>query len=183
VLALKAPHPVFRLFPEYCAGAWRPRISIGSCAAQPQAEAVFLQKIIGQHQHVVAALAQQLGLHGQRQLADFIQEQRAAVSPFELAPPVAYGPWKRTAQMAKKPAFHQRFGQRRAVQADQRARGARLRSVQSLGYQLLANPGFTEQQHRERAVANNDDFLPQPLMRGLWPISVGGAVLPAASAR
>ncbi len=36
--------------------------------------------------------AQQLGLHGQRQLADLVEEQRAAVGAFEAGPPCARRP-------------------------------------------------------------------------------------------
>ena len=68
--------------------------------------------------------AQQLGLYGERQFADFIQKQRAAVGQLKLATPVRHRSGKRAAHMAKQLAFHQCFGQRRAIDADERPRCA-----------------------------------------------------------
>ncbi|MNV48309.1 hypothetical protein D3C71_1402080 [compost metagenome] len=68
--------------------------------------------------------AQQLGLHRQRQLADFIEKQRAAIGALELALALADGAGEGAAHMAKQLAFDQRIGQGRAVHADQRPAGA-----------------------------------------------------------
>ena len=51
--------------------------------------------------------AQQLGLHGQRQLAHFVKEQGAAVGCLEAARAVAHGARKRTAAVAEQLALGQ----------------------------------------------------------------------------
>ena len=116
----------------------------------------------GNHPHINAVLAvraqplqlpalqhaQQLGLHRQRQLAHFVQKQRAAIGQLELSAPVGHRARKRAAHMAKQLALHQRFRQRRAVQADQRARGAWRGRMQRLRHQFLADAGLAHDQHR-----------------------------------
>ena len=59
--------------------------------------------------------AQQLGLHRLGQLADFVEEDRAAVGHFEQADAVLVGAGERALAMAEQLAFDQRLGQRAAV--------------------------------------------------------------------
>ncbi len=109
--------------------------------------------------------AQQLGLHGQRQLTHFIQEQGAAIGQFELAPALVQRAGKGAAHMPEQFAFDQGLGQGGAVEADQRFVGARRGGVDRLGHQLLADPGFAGDQHGQVAAADQLDFLDQALVR------------------
>ncbi len=64
--------------------------------------------------------AQQLGLHRQWQLADLVEEQAAAVGQLELATALVHRAGEGATHVAEQLAFHQRIGQRSAVEADQR---------------------------------------------------------------
>ena len=57
--------------------------------------------------------AQQLGLHRLGQLADFVEEDRAAVGHFEQADAMLVGAGERAFAMAEQLAFDQRLGQAR----------------------------------------------------------------------
>ncbi|MNE33714.1 hypothetical protein D3C80_1274010 [compost metagenome] len=107
---------------------------------------------------------QQLGLHGQRQLADFIEKQRAAIGQFELATAVVHRPGEGAANMAEQLAFHQGVGQRGAVEADDRFVGAGRGGMDGLGHQLLADPGFAGDQHGQVAAAHQAYFFDQALV-------------------
>ncbi len=52
--------------------------------------------------------AEQLGLHGLRQLADFVEKDRAAVGHFEQADAVFVGAGERAFAMAEQLAFDER---------------------------------------------------------------------------
>ena len=108
---------------------------------------------------------QQLGLYAEWQLADFIEEQRAAVGQLELAAPLAVCPGERAAHMAEQFAFHQGFRQCGAVDADQRLAGARRAALDGQCHQFLAYPGFPADQHRQLTLAEQVDFFLQALHR------------------
>ena len=63
--------------------------------------------------------AQQFGLHRLGQLADFVEEQRAAVGDFEQADAVLVGAGEAAFAMAEQFAFDQTFRQRAAVDGDE----------------------------------------------------------------
>ena len=69
--------------------------------------------------------AQELGLHGRRQLADLVEEERAAVGQLEAPGLLAVGAGEGAALVAEQLALEQRLGQRRAVERDEGAVGAR----------------------------------------------------------
>ena len=69
--------------------------------------------------------AQQLGLQVERQIADLVEEQRAAVRELEASLPRGDRAGERAAGMAEQLAFDQGRRQRRAVDDDERVRAAR----------------------------------------------------------
>ena len=92
--------------------------------------------------------AQQLGLQPQRQLADFVQEQRAAVGRAEVAERILAGVGERAAHMAEQLRLGQRLDQVGAVEGDERAPGAEPERMQRSRHQLLAGAGLAVYQHR-----------------------------------
>ena len=94
--------------------------------------------------------AQQLGLHGRRQLADLVEEQRAAVAPARSGRgcwPV--GPGEGAPLVAEQLALEQRLRQGRAVDRDEAARSARRSSWwMAAGDQLLAGAALAGDEHR-----------------------------------
>ncbi|MNP12460.1 hypothetical protein D3C76_1046910 [compost metagenome] len=109
--------------------------------------------------------AQQFGLHGQRQLAHLIQEQRAAIGQFKLAASVVQRPGEGPADVPEQLALHQRIRQGSTVEADDGFVGTRRGGVDSLGHQLLAHPGFPGDQHRQIAAAHQVDLFHQAFVR------------------
>ena len=71
--------------------------------------------------------AQEQRLHAQAHLADFVEEQRAAVGELQLARLVAVGAREAALDVAEELRFEQRLGQPGAVDRDERSGGA-LRS-------------------------------------------------------
>ncbi|MNT18666.1 hypothetical protein D3C72_1538810 [compost metagenome] len=102
---------------------------------------------------------QQLGLHQQRQFADFIQEQRAAVGGFEPAGAVGDGAGKGAFGVAEQFAFGQGFGQGGAVHMYQRLVAPAREAVHAMREQLLAHPRFTEQEDGQFGVGHDVDFV------------------------
>ncbi|MNT22109.1 hypothetical protein D3C72_1574830 [compost metagenome] len=109
--------------------------------------------------------AQQLGLYGQRQLADFVEKQRTAVGQFELAAAFTDGAGKGAAHVAEQLALYQGIGQGCAVEADHRLVGTARGLVDGLGDQFLADPGFPSDQYGQVAAADQLNLLQQALMR------------------
>ena len=89
------------------------QVAVGGCD-QAYVDAVLA---IGADPLQLPALqhAEQLGLHRQRQLADLVEEQAAAVGQFELAAPFVDRAGEGAAHMAEQFAFHQGLGQRGAL--------------------------------------------------------------------
>ena len=90
---------------------------------------------------------QHLGLRRQRHVADLVHEQRAAVGLFELAPSLLDGRGEGAAFVAEEFAFDQFRGDRRAVDLDERSRGAVAFGVQPAGDKLFAGAVFARDQH------------------------------------
>jgi len=92
--------------------------------------------------------AEELGLQLERKVADFVQEDRAAVG--QLEPPLPHG--RRASEcaalVAEQLAFDQRGGQRRAVDANELVSPATAAVVYGAREELLTGAGFAEQQHR-----------------------------------
>ncbi len=93
--------------------------------------------------------AQQLGLQRQRQVADFVEEQRAAVGHLELADaPLALGAGEGARCGAEQLRLDQGFRNRGDVDRDEGAVGPWRQVVDALGQQLLAGAGLAPDQHR-----------------------------------
>ncbi len=67
---------------------------------------------------------QQLDLHAGRDVADLVEQQRAAVGRLEQADPVLRSARERAARVAEELALEERLGDRAAVDGDERPRGA-----------------------------------------------------------
>ena len=91
--------------------------------------------------------AQHLGLRLQAHVADFVEEDRAAVGDLELAPPVVDRAGEGAAHVAEQLAFDQLLGNGRAVHLDERRRLAAAQRVDRAGDQLLARPVLAVDQH------------------------------------
>ncbi len=85
--------------------------------------------------------AQQLALQFQRDLADLVEEQRAAVGELEAADAVAHRAGEGAPDMAEEFALEQLARNRRAVDADQRAVAAAAGLVDGARDQFLAGAG------------------------------------------
>ncbi len=92
--------------------------------------------------------AQQLGLQQGRQLADFVQENRAALGDFELAFFLGDGAGERAFFVAEQLAFEQVFGQRGAVDGHARLVGAAAVAMDGARHQFLAGSALARRSAR-----------------------------------
>ncbi len=99
---------------------------------------------------VVFQHAQKLRLRWRGHLADFVQQQRPAVRQFETADAPLCRPGERAAFVAEDFAFHQCFGNRRAVDGYKRSCGSRRELVNGARDDLLARSCLARDQHRRR---------------------------------
>ena len=90
--------------------------------------------------------AQQQPLHPQGHLADFVEEDGAAVGELELADLVAIGAREGALDVAEQLRFEQRFRKAGAVHGDQLPRGARAAPVDGAGDELLADAALAGDQ-------------------------------------
>src|SRR3954467_2206041 len=88
--------------------------------------------------------AKKLGLHGQRHVADFVEEKRAAFRMLKLADVTISCSGERTFFVADKFGFDQLGRNRGAIQSDERPRSARTFLMNGAGNQFLAGAGFSE---------------------------------------
>ena len=95
--------------------------------------------------------AQEFDLHGQRQIGDFIEEQRAAVGMLEKAETVLICTGKAAFFVTEKFAFHQVFGNCAAVHRDKRADSTRRQFVYAAGGLLFTRTGFAGNVNRHVA--------------------------------
>ncbi len=92
---------------------------------------------------------EELGLQLLRQLADLVEEERAAVGLLAHPRVGLRRSGERAAFVAEKLALDERRGDRPAVEDDERAGGARARAVDGLGDDLLARPGLALDEQRD----------------------------------
>ena len=85
--------------------------------------------------------AQQLGLQGQRQFADFVEQQRALVRRTEQALARFGCARERALAMAEQQRFQHRFGHGGAIDRDKRAIAARGKVVDKARQHFLAGAG------------------------------------------
>ncbi len=126
---------------------------------------------LGQH-------AQQAGLQRQRHVADFVEEQRAAVGLLEPADVAALRTGERTGLVAEQFAFQQFGGDGGGIERDERALRTRRFAVQGVGHQLLAGAGFAGDEHRQRCLRQAADGAEQRAHRRrvthqLWRLVTG----------
>jgi hypothetical protein len=124
---------------------------------------------------------QELDLHRRRDVADFIQEQCAALRRFEDAEAIANGPGEGAAHMAEELGLEERVGQRAAVDRHKRTLGARRRAVQPAGQSLLADAVFTGDEHRRVRWRDARREIPQQGHR--WTGCADGAHVRAVRCR
>src|ERR1700751_4440147 len=86
--------------------------------------------------------AQQLGLQGQRQIADFIEEDRATVGLFESSAPAVESPSKRPLLVPKEFVLNHRVGKGAWGERHERFVGSLTESVDCLGDNALACAAF-----------------------------------------
>ena len=91
---------------------------------------------------------QQLGLDVRGELADLVEEDRAAVRELEAALPHRHRAGERAALVAEQLALDQRRRQRRAVHAHERVTAAAAPAVHRAREQLLARAGLAEDHDR-----------------------------------
>ena len=94
---------------------------------------------------------QQHALGDQRQVADLVEEDGAAVRGLEDARAVAVGAGEGAAGVAEEVGEQQGLRQRGAVDRHERRRGARARAMDPAGDQLLAGAALAEDQDRQVA--------------------------------
>ncbi len=90
---------------------------------------------------------QHLGLERQRQLADLVEEQRAAVRDLEAARPPRDRAGERAAFVAEQLALEQRAGDRRAVHRHERPVAPLAQRMQRAREQLLAGAALAGEEH------------------------------------
>ena len=94
--------------------------------------------------------AQQLRLQVEPQVADLVEEQRAAGRQLELAELLLVRAGERAALVAEERALDELVRDRRHVDRDERRVAAARLPVQQPREQLLAGPALAEDQHRRR---------------------------------
>ena len=95
--------------------------------------------------------AQQLRLHRQRQVADLVEEERAAVGRLEEAFAVVVGAGERALAVAEELGLEQLLGNRAAVDRHERHRAAHAHFMDGARDQLLAGARLAGDEHRRHA--------------------------------
>jgi hypothetical protein len=100
--------------------------------------------------------AQQLGLHAAGELADFVEENGAAVGHLEQADAVFVGAGEGALAVSEQLALDERLGQAAAVDGDERLISPRTEVVDRTGDQLFTGAGFAKD---ENSGAGGRNFL------------------------
>ena len=103
------------------------------------------------HDGALLNAAQQFGLNGQRQLADFIEKQRAAIGTANEAQSGRDGAGERALHVAEQLRFHQLGREDRAIDRHKRCRRTRTESMNLPGGDFFAGAGFAFDQERWRS--------------------------------
>jgi len=120
--------------------------------------------------------AQQLDLDGGRDLADFVEKERALVRLLEAAVTPSLRARERTALVSEELAFQQRLGEGRAVQLHEGALRPRAAFVNGGGDQLLARPRLARDEHAGSRRGDLRDGLEDRIHGSGTPHDVGEAV-------
>ncbi|MNJ36245.1 hypothetical protein D3C77_310260 [compost metagenome] len=114
-----------------------PYIQLAPCGAAQAGDFTFLQH------------PQQPGLQGRRHIANFIQQQRAAMGRFQLAAGAAFArTGEGTFDIAEQLGFDQAFRNGRTVDRNERGLGVPM-LMQGPGEHFFARSGFALQQNRD----------------------------------
>ena len=156
--------PVVEVFPELLLPDGRFEVAVGGghdahvhgdglLAAEP------LQALLLQHPH-------QLDLRAKSHVADFIQEDGAAVGLLEPADAPRLRAGEGAAFVAEQFALQQRFGNGGAVDRDERRVGPIAVLVKGAGDQLLAGAGLAADEHVDRLGGDAANLLVDGLHGG-----------------
>ena len=104
---------------------------------------------------------EELALHFERQVADFIEEDGATIGQFEASLAQTHGSREGALFVTEQFAFDEAGRERRAIHADKRARSASAPVVDGAGEELFSGTRLTKQQYR--AIQRGD--LREPLQR------------------
>ena len=143
--------PVIEVFAEAALGHLLGQIAVGG---RDDAH-VDLDRALGADRIDLALLqrAQQLDLHVERQLADLVQEQGAAVGLLELAQVLVGGAGEAALFVAEQDRFDQILRDGAAVDGDERLAGALGAAVHGAGDQFLADAALAQDQDGDRRFA------------------------------
>ncbi len=109
--------------------------------------------------------AHEFHLRAGRHVANLVEENRAAVRLLEAADAPQFRAGERAALVAEQFAFEQRFGNRRAVDGDERRLRAVAVLVNRARDEFLAGAGFAANQHVDRLGGDAADLLVNGLHR------------------
>ena len=104
--------------------------------------------------------AQQLGLRARRQLADLVEEHRAAIGFLEEPGALADRPGERAARVAEELRLEQVVGEGRAVDRAQAAVAPRTEPMHAAGDELLAAAALPFDEHWKRRARRTQDRRP-----------------------
>ena len=105
--------------------------------------------------------AKQLGLRARRQLAHFVEEDRAAIGFLEEPRALADRAGERAARVAEELRLEQVVGERRAVDRAQAAVAPRTEPMHAAGDELLAAAALPFDEHWKRRARRAQDRRPQ----------------------
>jgi hypothetical protein len=103
--------------------------------------------------------AQQLGLKGRRDVADFVEKERAAVGHFEAALARRHGAGEGALLVPEEFRLEQVLGQRSAVEADVGSARTWRVVVDGVGDQFLAGARLAADQDRRRPLGDHADLV------------------------
>ena len=103
--------------------------------------------------------AEQAGLQLEREIAHFVEQDRAAIRPLERAGALVDGARERAADMPEQRVFRERRRQRAAVDDDERRVGTRRGAMNRAGDAFLAGAGFTRNHGGDVRVAGHAEHL------------------------
>ena len=107
--------------------------------------------------------AQQFHLHCRRHLADLIEKNRAAVCCFKESLAIRVCAGERTLHVTKQLRLEQCFGERAAVDRNERFLGARAQIVDRARDQFFSGARFAGDQHRRLDLRDSFDHLVERL--------------------
>src|SRR4029077_5254806 len=109
---------------------------------------------------------QQLGLQLHRQVADFVEEPRAAIGKLEAAGFLTEAAGEGAAFVAEELGFQEPGGNGGAIDLDESALTAGAKIMDGASKELLAGAGFTKEQNRGASGSGEFDLGQGPLERG-----------------